>query len=51
MKKYLDSKVNNVFIGVGNSWGNVCKVLNGKGLGIIGGRLSTIGVGGLTPGG
>ncbi|KAF7926272.1 uncharacterized protein EAE98_006567 [Botrytis deweyae] len=47
----LNSKTNIVSVGVGNSWGNVYKFLSDKGLAIVGGRVSTVGVGGLTLGG
>ncbi|KAL2850954.1 hypothetical protein BJX68DRAFT_76064 [Aspergillus pseudodeflectus] len=38
-------------VGPGNKWGQVYKALEPHGLGVIGGRLSDIGVGGLTTGG
>ncbi|KAF7879665.1 uncharacterized protein EAF02_007835 [Botrytis sinoallii] len=47
----LNSKTNIVSVGVGNSWGNVYKFLSDKGLAIVGGRVSTVGVGGLNLGG
>ncbi|KAL2853809.1 hypothetical protein BJY01DRAFT_258701 [Aspergillus pseudoustus] len=40
-----------VSIGPGNRWGQVYKALEPHGLGVIGGRMSDIGVGGLTTGG
>ncbi|KAL3461382.1 hypothetical protein BJX64DRAFT_277871 [Aspergillus heterothallicus] len=40
-----------VSVGPGNRWGQVYKALEPHGLGAIGGRLSDIGVGGLTTGG
>ncbi|KAL2834985.1 hypothetical protein BDW59DRAFT_155810 [Aspergillus cavernicola] len=38
-------------IGPGNNWGQVYKALEPHGLAVVGGRLSSIGVGGLTTGG
>ena len=40
-----------VIIGAGAKWGDVSKVLDEKGLAVVGGRNSDVGVGGLTLGG
>lgn len=40
-----------VNIGPGNRWGNVYSVLDPQGLAVTGGRLATVGVGGLVTGG
>ncbi|KAI9715744.1 MAG: hypothetical protein M1812_005742 [Candelaria pacifica] len=40
-----------VIIGAGAKWMDVSKVLDGKGLAVVGGRNSAVGVGGLTLGG
>ncbi|QSZ34589.1 hypothetical protein DSL72_006183 [Monilinia vaccinii-corymbosi] len=40
-----------VAIGAGNKWMNVSKVLDARGLAVVGGRNSAVGVGGLTLGG
>ena len=41
----------NVAIGAGAKWIDVSKVLDKKGLAVVGGRNSAVGVGGLTLGG
>jgi FAD/FMN-containing dehydrogenase len=38
-------------VGVGLRWGAVYEFLEGQGLGVVGGRVSTVGVGGLLVGG
>ena len=40
-----------VSIGAGAKWMDVSRILDGKGLAIVGGRNSAVGVGGLTLGG
>ena len=40
-----------VAIGAGAKWMNVSRVLDDKGLAVVGGRNSAVGVGGLTLGG
>jgi len=40
-----------VVIGVGAKWASVSKVLDERGLAVVGGRNSAVGVGGLTLGG
>lgn len=40
-----------VEVGPGNRWGRVYSILDEQGIAVLGGRVSTVGVGGLTTGG
>ena len=47
----MDTYAGTASIGVGLSWGNVYRRMEKQGLNIVGGRVTEVGVGGLTLGG